>query len=45
MQLWTDKYKPNKLEEIAGQNKSVSEVLSFADTLPTDVYKTSASLS
>jgi len=29
MQLWTDKYKPNKLEEIAGQNKSVSEVLSW----------------
>src|SRR3989338_4142024 len=29
MQLWVDKYKPKKLEELAGQNKSVSEVLSW----------------
>ena len=27
MQLWVDKYKPKKLEDIAGQNKPVSEVL------------------
>ncbi len=29
MELWTDKYKPNKLEELAGQNKSVSELLNW----------------
>ena len=31
MQLWTEKYKPRNVEEIAGQKKAIEEVLSFLE--------------
>ena len=32
MNLWTDKHKPKKTEEILGQGSAVSEVVNFVET-------------